>query len=151
MVHQGVGRGWHCVASTLPCRCWCRAGLGSVQVHGNVQRALRALGCMAASIWRGHGDMYGRDRGHLIQGIGQGGLREVSGEAMGRETVGGLQLRSGALGGDGVAQGRRGVDVLGLCKAGSGRCVSRAASRDWGSRAAGWSTTRGQRGDPGRV
>jgi hypothetical protein len=104
-VHQGVGRGWPRVASTLPCRCWCRAGLGSVQVHRNVQRALRALGCTAASTWRGHGDVYGRDRGHLIRGIGQGGLREVSGEAMGRKTVGGVQLRSGALGGDGDGQG----------------------------------------------
>jgi hypothetical protein len=62
--------------------------------------------------------VYGRDRGHLVRGIDHWGLHEVSGEAMGRETVGGVQLRSGALGGDGVAQGRRGVAVLGLCKAG---------------------------------
>jgi hypothetical protein len=91
-VHQGAGRGWPRVASMLPCRCWCRAGLGSVHVHRNVQHALHALGCMAASIWRGHGNVDGRDRWHLIQGIGQGGLREVSGEAMGREMVGGVQL-----------------------------------------------------------
>jgi hypothetical protein len=32
-------------------------------------------------------------------------MRNVSGEAMGRETVGGVQLRSGALGGDGDDQG----------------------------------------------
>jgi hypothetical protein len=53
-------------------------------------------------------------------GIDQGGLREASGKVMGRGTVGGVQLRSGALGGDGVAQGRRGVAVLGLYKAGPG-------------------------------
>jgi hypothetical protein len=64
--------------------------------------------------------MYGRDRGHLVRGIDQGGLRKASGEVMGRGTVGGVQLRSGALGGGGMAQGRRGVAVLGLCKAGPG-------------------------------
>jgi hypothetical protein len=37
----------------------------------------------------------GRDRWHLIQGIGKGVLREVSGEATGRETVGGVQARLG--------------------------------------------------------
>jgi hypothetical protein len=89
-------------------------------VHGNAQRALRVLGSMAASIWRGHGDVYSRDRGHLVQGIDQGGLHEASGEVMGRGMVGSVQLRSGALGGDGVAQGRCGVAVLGLCKAGPG-------------------------------
>jgi hypothetical protein len=90
--------------------------------------------------------MYGRDRGHLVWGIDQWGLREVSGEAMGWEMVGGVQLRSGALGGDGMAQGRREVAVLGLYKARPGRCVSRAAIGDWGSRAAGWSKNRGREG-----
>jgi hypothetical protein len=89
-------------------------------VHGNAQRALRMLGGMAALIWRGHGDVYGRDRGHLVWGIDQGGLREASGKVMGRGTVGGMQLRSGALSGGGVAQGWRGVAVLGFYKAGPG-------------------------------
>jgi hypothetical protein len=39
---------------------------------------------------------------------------------MGRGMVGGMQLRSGALGSDGVAQGWHGVAVLGLCKVGLG-------------------------------
>jgi hypothetical protein len=62
-------------------------------MHGNVQCALRALGCTAASVWRGYGDVDGRDRWHPFQGIGQGVLREVSGETTGRETVGGVQAR----------------------------------------------------------
>jgi hypothetical protein len=39
---------------------------------------------------------------------------------MGRGMVGGVQLQSGALSGDEVAQGQHGVAVLGLCKAGPG-------------------------------
>jgi hypothetical protein len=69
IVHQGVGRGWPRVASMSPCRCWCRAGLGSVQVHGNVQRALRALGYTAASTWRGQGDVHGGSEVAAPQGI----------------------------------------------------------------------------------
>jgi hypothetical protein len=34
-VQRGARRGWHRVAGTLPCRCWCRVRLGGVRVHGN--------------------------------------------------------------------------------------------------------------------
>jgi hypothetical protein len=54
-------------------------------------RGLRVLGCAAASIWRGHGDVDGRDRWHPLQGIGQGVQREASGEVTGQEMAGGVQ------------------------------------------------------------
>jgi hypothetical protein len=68
-VHQGVGQGWPRVASMSPYRFWCKAGLGSVQVHWNVQRALRALGCTAASTWRGHSDVHGGSEVAAPRGI----------------------------------------------------------------------------------
>jgi hypothetical protein len=68
-VHQSERRRWQRVASTLPRRFWCRAGLGSGLVHGNALRALRTLDCAAASIWRGHGIADGLDHRLPLQGI----------------------------------------------------------------------------------
>jgi hypothetical protein len=95
MVHRMAGSERHRDGLWMPWRRAQSSGRGCVLMHGNMQCALRVLGCTAASTWRGHGDMDGRDRWHLIQGIGQGVLREVSGKATGLETVGGVQARLG--------------------------------------------------------
>jgi hypothetical protein len=106
-----------------------------------------ALGSQVALQRHGWASVHGRPRWFLLQEIGSLGRDGAGGEVTGRAVVGGVLPRVRALGGDGVAQGRRGVRVHGLCRVGSARRASRTASRDWGSMAAGWSTTRG-RGRP---
>jgi hypothetical protein len=91
-----------------------------VLVHGNGTCALGALGGTTASIWRGQGGVYGRDRGLLLRGIDHGGRHGASGEVMGRGTVDGALPRSCALGSHGNVQGRRGVRWVCLCIAGPG-------------------------------
>jgi hypothetical protein len=49
-VHDRARRGRHRVGGTLPCRCWCRAGLDGVQAHGNALPALDALDGLAALV-----------------------------------------------------------------------------------------------------
>jgi hypothetical protein len=58
-------------------------------MHRNALRALRALGCATASIWRGHGDADGLDHWQPLRGIDRGVLYEGSGEATGQAVVGG--------------------------------------------------------------
>jgi hypothetical protein len=106
-----------------------------------------ALGSQVALQRHGWASVHGRPRWFLLQEIGSLGRDGAGGEVTGRAMVGGVLPRVRALGGDGVAQGRRGVRVHGLCRVGSARRASRTASWDWGSMAAGWSTTRG-RGRP---
>jgi hypothetical protein len=98
---------------------------------------LGAPGGSLALGWHGRGALYGRARAELAQGIGPGGRGESGGEVMARAVVGGMLPRVRALGGDGVAQGRCGVRVHGLCRVGLARRASRTASWDWGSMAAG--------------
>jgi hypothetical protein len=113
-VHQSEGRRWHRVASTLPRRCWCRAGLASGLVHGNALRALRALGCAAALIWRGQCDVNGQDRGQLLQGIGSRCRGGSGGEVTGRGVDGGLLAELGCPRWPWLLAGQRGVARAGL-------------------------------------
>jgi hypothetical protein len=99
--------------------------------------ALGTPGGSLASGWHGRGALYGWARAELAWGIGPGGRGESGGEVMARAVVGGVMPRVRVLGGDGIAQGRRGVRVHGLCGVGSARRASRMASWDWGSMAVG--------------
>jgi hypothetical protein len=116
-------------------------------VHGNTTHALHALDGPVTSIRHGRGVVHDGSRWFLLQGISSLGRGDADSEVTGRAVVGGMLPRVRAPGGDGVAQGRREVRVHSLCGVGSARRASRTASRDWGSMAAGWSTTRG-RGRP---
>jgi hypothetical protein len=95
----------------------------------------------------GRGDAYGRPTPRTARGIGPGCRHGASGEVPGWETVGGVLPHVRALGGHGVVQGRRGVCVQGLCKAGPGVRSQQGGVMYWGSMAVGWSTIRG-RGRP---
>jgi hypothetical protein len=146
-VHHGAGQGWHRDVRAMPCGCVRMASRKGPGTSGNTAPALRALAMLRAPARWCRGDALGRSTPGAAWGIGPGVRHGVSGEVMGRGTVGGSLPRVRALGGDGVAHGRRGVRVHGLCGVGSARRVSRTVSWDWGSMAAGWSTIRG-RGRP---
>jgi hypothetical protein len=94
-------------------------------VRGNVTRALHALDGLVTSIWHDRGVVYEGSRWFLLQGIGSLGRGKPGGEVTGRAVVGGVLPRMRALGGDGVAQGRRGVRACCLYVVGSARRASK--------------------------
>jgi hypothetical protein len=81
--------------------------------------ALRALGCAAASIWRGQCDMNGQDRGQLLQGIGSRCRGGSGGEVTGRGVDGGLLAELGCSRWPWLLAGQRGVLLACLCGVGS--------------------------------
>jgi hypothetical protein len=98
-VHHRARRGRRRVGGTLPCRCWCRAGLDGVRAHGNTLPALDALGGQLAPRWHGRGVTHTRPRAGVAQGIVRGCTKRLEGEVTVQEAVGARLLTLGIHGG----------------------------------------------------